>query len=82
LHKVKEALRLRGKEGLDYNSYWSMKLKEAYRYDLDPSKIPDFNAFADELNSDELQELAKEYLIEANYSQFILLPEKYQEATD
>jgi zinc protease len=75
LHKVKEALRLRGKEGLDYNSYWSMKLKEVYRYDLDPSSIPDFNCFADELNSNELQELAKEYLTEANYSQFVLLPE-------
>ena len=78
LNKVKEALRLRGKEGLDYNSYWSMKLKEAYKYNLDPSKIPDFNSFADELSSKELQELAKEYLIEDNYSQFILLPEKME----
>lgn len=75
LNKVKEAIRLNAKEGLDYNSYWISRLKESYEYDLEPEKILDYNGFADELTAKKLQDAANKYLKKENYSQFILLPE-------
>lgn len=76
LTKIKEAIRLNAKEGLDYNSYWVSKLKESYEFNLDPANILDYNSFADELTGEDLQNAAIKFLKKDAYSQFILLPEK------
>jgi len=74
--KITEAIRLSSKQGLEYNSYWVSRLKEAYEYNLNLEEILDFNKYADELSREKLQQVAIKYLNKDFYSQFILLPEK------
>ena len=75
LKKVKEALRLNAEEGLNYNGYWSAKLKDVYHRGMSPDSILEYESFIDTLSADKIQEAAKQYLIDSNYAQFVLKPE-------
>ncbi|MEP1487981.1 MAG: insulinase family protein [Algibacter sp.] len=77
INKIKEAELANAKEYLEYNSYWSSKLKNAYEYKLNPNAILDYESHIDKIDSKMLQKAANRYFNMDSYAEFILLPEAF-----
>lgn len=76
VNKIKEAELANAKEYLEYNSYWSSKLKSAHEYGLNPESILDYEAKINKIDSKMFKNAANTYFDMKNYAEFILIPEK------
>lgn len=77
INKIKEAELANAKDYLEYNSYWSSKLKTAHEYGLNPESILDYETRINEIDSDMFKDAANTYFDMDNYAEFILLPEGF-----
>ena len=75
LQKVKETQRKDIEVGMKQNQYWMNQLYNAYRYELDPTKIAEQGKRIDELSSDDIKAAAQMYFDKKRYAQFVLYPE-------
>ncbi len=76
VNKIKEAELANIKEYMEYNSYWSYKLKTMYEYELDSKSILDYENKINKIDSKMFQDAANTYFDMKSYAEFILLPEK------
>ncbi len=73
--KAKEIYKRDKEKRLEQNSYWLGALKNCYVYDRDFDKIPSFELM-DEITSEALQRVAKDYINIEEYLKVVLYPEK------
>lgn len=78
LNKVKESLRVNYKENIEQNSYWLSYLNNTNQYDRDPYRLYKYLDKVDALTTEDLQNIAIQYLDE-NYFLAILYPEEIEE---
>jgi len=74
LAKVKETFKVQRKEQLQENQFWMQQLRKAEEESFKLSEISKFNEMVDDLEAEELQELAEEFL-GSNYLLGVLMPE-------
>ncbi|MCB4808209.1 insulinase family protein [Tamlana sp. 62-3] len=74
--KIKQAELANYEQFLENNNFWSSKLKTSHEYDLDLESILEQNEVIEEINSEMFKTTAKKYFNDANYAEFILMPEK------
>lgn len=74
LAKVKETFKVQRKEQLQENQFWMQQLRKAEEEGFKLSEISKFNEMVDDLEAEELQELAEEFL-GSNYLLGVLMPE-------
>lgn len=74
LAKVKETFKVQRKEQLQENRFWMQQLRKAEEEGFKLSEINKFNEMVDDLEAEELQELAEEFL-GSNYLLGVLMPE-------
>jgi zinc protease len=74
LAKVKETFKVQRKEQLQENQFWMQQLRKAEEEGFKLSEINKFNEMVDDLEAEELQELAEEFL-GSNYLLGVLMPE-------
>ena len=78
LEKVKESRRVDYKENVEENSYWLSYLNNTDRYNRDPYRLYNYLDVVDALTTEDLQNIALQYLDE-NYFLAILYPEEVEE---
>ena len=78
LEKVKESRRVDYKENIEENSYWLSYLSNTDRYNRDPYRLYNYLDVVDALTTEDLQNVALQYLDE-NYFLAILYPEEVEE---
>jgi zinc protease len=78
LEKVKESLRVDYKENIEQNSYWLSYLKNTDQYGRDPYRLFSYLEKVDALTTEDLQNVAINYLDE-NYFLSILYPEEVED---
>lgn len=76
LNKVQKAQILEYEQNLEGNDYWLEALFKSYYYDKNPKDILNFKQKVNKLSSEILQKTAQKYFDNANYAEFILVPEK------
>ncbi|WP_298248157.1 pitrilysin family protein [uncultured Christiangramia sp.] len=74
LAKVKETFKVQRKEQLQENQFWMQQLRKAEEEGFKLSEINKFNEMVDDLEAEELQDLAEEFL-GSNYLMGVLMPE-------
>ena len=75
LAKIKETIRVQRKEKLKENRFWLQEMERAEVEGRDITKIEEYNEMVENLEADDLQEMAKKYLTD-NYLLGVLMPEK------
>lgn len=71
---MKETFKVQRKEQLQENQFWMQQLRKAEEEGFKLSEISKFNEMVDDLEAEELQELAEEFL-GSNYLLGVLMPE-------
>ena len=78
LEKVKESRRVDYKENIEQNDYWLSYLSSTDRNNRDPYRLYNYLDMVDALTTEDLQNVALQYLDE-NYFLAILYPEEVEE---
>lgn len=74
MNKIKETFRMQRKESLQENRFWLAQLESAEREDYSPERILEFESMVEELEADDIEEMANKYL-DKNYLLGVLMPE-------
>ncbi len=74
--KIKETQLREHKEDLETNSYWMSSLYSSYYNDLPLDRLGRFEERVKALTSENLQQMAKKYLVDDQYIQIVLMPEE------
>lgn len=76
LAEIKEAQRIDRKENLNQNRYWLGRLSSYYSFERDLSTFFDYENMVEALTTAEIQQAAKDYLVESNLIEIVLMPEE------
>ena len=76
LNKIKEAQRIDRKESLQQNRFWLNRINSFYSNNRPISEFHDYNDLVEELSLKDIQDAAKEYLVDENLIEIILMPEE------
>ena len=76
LNEVKEAQRIDRKENLKKNRYWMSSLSGYYSNDRDISGFYEYEDMVEALTAKDLQGAAKNYLVDDNLIEIVLMPEE------
>jgi zinc protease len=80
--KVREQMRRRREEALKQNDFWLGALATAYRLDLDPLLILDYDAMVELVTGDSLRATAGRYLVTDRSVRAVLYPEAESAAAE
>jgi zinc protease len=75
ISKIREQQRRQREEGMKQNDFWIGVLASAYRLELDPMLILDFDTLVDSLTTDSLRDAARRYLLTDRSLRAVLYPE-------
>jgi zinc protease len=75
ISKIREQQRRQREEGMKQNDFWIGVLASAYRLELDPMLILDFDTLVDSLTTDSLRDAARRYLVTDRSLRAVLYPE-------
>lgn len=80
LQKVKEAQRREMETNLKENGFWLHTLENAYFMDQDPAEVLSYEERINQLNAEDLKEVADKYFNMDQYVKVVLYPENYEQA--
>ncbi|MGH9949071.1 MAG: M16 family metallopeptidase [Pyrinomonadaceae bacterium] len=75
IEKVKEARRIKAREDVKRNEYWSLEISRSLLQDVDLYSLDDLEKRINAITKEDLQAAAKKYVKLDERKQFVLLPE-------
>ncbi len=76
LNEIKEAQRIDRKESLKENRYWLNRMSSFYSNDRPIAEFNDYDQLIEKLKAEDIQKAAKNYLVEDNLIEIVLMPEE------